>query len=199
MTVFDALALMAAGAFAGSLSFAAWLARLAGADVFDVGSRSMGAMNVFRNISKPLGVAVLLLDASKGALAILLAAGMAVTAGLPETQALWWAAAGVPLGHGWSPFVRMRGGRGLAPAWGALTAIAWPLGVAAMTALVAWILILRQPTWGLWVFLLTFPVLTAGVMLQLGASGPALWTALAASTLMACTVAWKSRGGLGRY
>ncbi len=199
MTAFDALALAAAGATAGSLPFGAWLARLAGVSVFEVGSRSMGAMNVFRNVSKPLGVAVLLLDVGKGALAVIIAAAMAAAAGLPETEALWWAAAGVPLGHGWSPFVRMQGGKGLAPAWGALTAIAWPLGAAGLAALIAWMLLLRNPTAGLWSFLLTFPALTAGVMLQLGAPAQTLWTTLAASMLMAGTVGWKSRRGLGRY
>jgi glycerol-3-phosphate acyltransferase PlsY len=199
VTPFDALALMAAGAAAGSLPFGALLTRLVGRDVFTVGSKSMGAMNIYRNVSRPLGVAVLLLDAGKGALAVVLAGVMAAAGGLPGPEAAWWAAAGVPLGHGWSPWVGMRGGKGLAPAWGALTTMAWPLGLAGLAALIGWLLLLRDPTWGLRAFLLTFAPLTAAVTFRLTADASLAVTAFATSLLMAIAVAVKSRSGLGSY
>jgi glycerol-3-phosphate acyltransferase PlsY len=70
-----ALGLTAAlGYLLGSIPFGLVLTRLSGyGDVRAIGSGNIGATNVLRTGSKPLALAVLLLDAGKGALAVLIA------------------------------------------------------------------------------------------------------------------------------
>ena len=69
------LALMAVGGYLlGSIPFGVILTRLGGAgDVRSIGSGNIGATNVLRTGRKDLAIATLLLDAGKGAAALLLA------------------------------------------------------------------------------------------------------------------------------
>ena len=120
----------------GSLPFAYWLGRLRGVDIRQVGTCNPGAANLFREVSKPLGVATFLLDAAKGGSAVV--AGIAL--GLPAGGELLPGAAAV-VGH-WHPaFLRFRGGEGLATAIGVglgalpmASAVGLAAGVAATAA-----------------------------------------------------------------
>lgn len=114
------LAALGTGYLVGSLPFAAWLARLRGATIFDVGSGNMGAMNTARNLGFGTGAAVLLLDVGKGALATVAGQVLAAAAGAGP-PALWpplAAGLGAILGHAFSLFAGFRGGKGLAAAMG---------------------------------------------------------------------------------
>ena len=110
----------------GSVPFGLLLTRLAGAgDLRQVGSGNIGATNVLRTGRKGLAALTLLLDAGKGAAAVAIAGhwfgpSMAV-----------FAALGVVVGHIAPVWLRFRGGRGVATAFGVLFVFAWPVGIAA--------------------------------------------------------------------
>lgn len=113
------------GYLAGSVPFGWLLTRAAGlGDIRAVGSGNIGATNVLRTGRKDVAAATLLLDAGKGAAAVLLAAGWAgPMAGLV-------AGAFAVLGHCTSVWMGGQGGKGVATGLGVLGAVAWPVGVA---------------------------------------------------------------------
>jgi glycerol-3-phosphate acyltransferase PlsY len=86
-------------------------------DIRQLGDGNMGAQNVFRQLGAKTGVVVGLIDAAKGALAILIAQ----LASLPQIAILLAGVAAV-VGHNWPVFLRFRGGRGEATTIGVLLA-----------------------------------------------------------------------------
>lgn len=114
------------GLLLGSIPFGLILTRAAGlGDIRRIGSGNIGATNVLRTGRKGLAAATLLLDAGKGAAAVLLA------------EALWggaWAGpvAGLAaaLGHMFPPWLGFRGGKGVATGLGVLLAAAPAAGLA---------------------------------------------------------------------
>jgi len=84
-------------------------------DIRRVGDGNMGAQNAFRQLGAGVGIAVGIVDAGKGALAILIAQA----ANLPQIAVLLAGAAAV-IGHNWPVFLRFRGGRGEATTIGVL-------------------------------------------------------------------------------
>lgn len=128
-----AIALVAAAAL-GSVPSGWLLARRAvGEDLRRTGSGSTGATNAFRRAGAGWGLATLLADAGKGALAV----GIAKALDGPP----WTPAAAIVVAvaaHAWNPWLRMRGGRGVAPAAGGMALLApWPTAAAAAVFLVA--------------------------------------------------------------
>ena len=118
------LAALAGGYLLGSLPFGVIVTRLAGlGDLRTLGSGNIGTTNVLRTGRKDLAAATLLLDAGKGAAAVLLA-------GLygPDTALL--AALGAVLGHLFPVWLKFRGGKGVATTFGVFLALAWPVGLA---------------------------------------------------------------------
>ncbi|BBK41963.1 glycerol-3-phosphate acyltransferase [Allostella vacuolata] len=113
----------AGGLVLGSIPFGLLLTRAAGlGDVRAIGSGSIGATNVLRTGRKDLAFATLLLDAGKGALAVVLAAPHG-----PLAAALAGGAAVV--GHMFTPWLGFRGGKGVATSLGVCLAMAWPLAL----------------------------------------------------------------------
>ena len=119
------LAAFAGGYLLGSIPFGLVLTRLAGlGDIRKVGSGNIGATNVLRTGRKGLAAATLILDAVKGAVAVLIAQrwgpDMALMAGY-----------GAVAGHLFPVWLGFKGGKGVATTLGVLIAIAWPVGLAA--------------------------------------------------------------------
>jgi glycerol-3-phosphate acyltransferase PlsY len=114
------------GYLAGSLPWGLWLGRaMRGVDVRTLGSKNLGATNVYRSLGPAVGVPVLLLDVAKGALPTWLVPGMSATAAFPgglEWCRLSVAAAAV-LGHMFTVFAGFRGGKGVATTVGVLLAL----------------------------------------------------------------------------
>ena len=165
----DLIAAFAAGYFLGGIPSAAWIARLAGRDIFRVGSGNMGSMNTARNVGPLAGVAVFVLDVGKGAAAVVTGLWMGDVGSLAEPLAPALAAAvGVVVGHGWSPYARFRGGKGLAAAFGATLPIVPLGGLAAFTLLVALILITRRSEASALIALVALPFLTGTVVVRQG-------------------------------
>lgn len=167
----DLIAAFAAGYFIGGIPAAAWISRLAGRDIFTVGSGNMGSMNTARNVGPVAGIAVFVADVGKGALSVSLGLWMAGVAGWPGPLPLALAGAiGAVAGHGWSPYARFRGGKGLAAAFGATLPIVPLGGLVSLGLLVALILITRRSELSAILALLAFPVVTGTAMARAGGS-----------------------------
>jgi acyl phosphate:glycerol-3-phosphate acyltransferase len=101
----------------GSVNPAAIFARLRGTDLREVGSGNPGATNAGRAFGWRVGVLVALLDMLKGFLPVVAFEAL----GLPEAGLVAGVAA--VLGHVTSPFLRGRGGKGVATSLGAILAV----------------------------------------------------------------------------
>jgi glycerol-3-phosphate acyltransferase PlsY len=122
-TLYIALAIICAYLI-GSFPSAYIVARLRkGIDIREVGSRNMGAMNVFYKIGFWSGLLVLAMDIGKGAGAVALARWL----GVPMI-AQFFAGAAVVVGHGFPVFLKFRGGKGGATVIGIL-AFLMPWGI----------------------------------------------------------------------
>lgn len=111
----------------GSIPFGLLLTRLAGlGDVRDIGSGNIGATNVLRTGRKGLAAATLILDAAKGAAAVLLAD--MIWPGMNQLPPLAGLAAF--LGHLFPVWLRFRGGKGVATMFGVVAALLWPAALA---------------------------------------------------------------------
>lgn len=131
----------ALGYLLGSVPFAFLMARLKGVDIRSVGSGNVGATNVFRSVSKTLGVLTFVADALKG---FIPAWVFPIFARRWWPDAQWGVAAGLlwgfaaVIGHTWPIFLKFKGGKGVATSAGVLLGVA-PL---AMTAgLVTWVVL----------------------------------------------------------
>ena len=100
----------------GSFPPAYVIARLRkGIDIRQIGSRNMGAMNVFYSVGFAEGLLALALDIGKGAAAIALVRWL----GVPVIMELM-AGVVVVIGHSFPVFLKFRGGRGGATCIGIL-------------------------------------------------------------------------------
>ena len=135
-TLFEPLAAIVLGYALGAIPFGLLLTRFAGlGDIRAIGSGTIGATNVLRTGNKGLAAATLLLDAAKGAAAIIL-----VRALWPDVPGLaGLAAISAFLGHLYPVWLRFRGGKGVATLIGVVAALFWP---AALISAVVWILAL---------------------------------------------------------
>ncbi|MBF9057567.1 glycerol-3-phosphate 1-O-acyltransferase PlsY [Rhodobacterales bacterium HKCCSP123] len=110
----------------GSVPFGIVMARLFGlGDLRKIGSGNIGATNVLRTGNKLAAFLTLVLDAGKGAIAVLAARAIL---GEDAAQLAGFFAF---LGHCYPVFLRFRGGKGVATFLGTLIALAWPVGLAA--------------------------------------------------------------------
>jgi glycerol-3-phosphate acyltransferase PlsY len=110
-------------------------------DIRSVGSGNIGATNVLRTGSKPLGGATFLLDMLKGSFAVWLGSVLAPVLGtsLASPDAMALAALFVILGHMFPVWLRFHGGKGVATGFGAfLVAAPW----AALAAISVFFLVL---------------------------------------------------------
>jgi glycerol-3-phosphate acyltransferase PlsY len=123
------------GYLLGAIPFGLLLTRAAGlGDIRQIGSGNIGATNVLRTGRRGLAAATVLLDGLKGTVAVLVAAALA------GREAALWAGFGAVVGHLFPIWLRFKGGKGVATAYGVLFAAAWPIGLAAGAI---WLLVAR--------------------------------------------------------
>jgi len=132
----------AASYLLGAIPFGLLLSRLKGMDIRTVGSGNIGATNVFRAVSKPLGILTFILDMLKGWVPAwlfpLLAQRMASHATGPSPDLAALCACLAIAGHNWPLYLRFKGGKGVATSAGAVLGLA-PLAVA--IGLSVWVLV----------------------------------------------------------
>ena len=100
-------------------------------DLRQIGSGNIGATNVLRTGNRPAAAATLILDAGKGAVAVLIARAVL---GEDAAQIAGLAAF---LGHLFPVWLGFRGGKGVATFLGTLLALAFPVGLAACASWLA--------------------------------------------------------------
>jgi acyl phosphate:glycerol-3-phosphate acyltransferase len=159
------------GYLVGSVSPATLVASRRGVDLRGVGSGNPGATNVSRALGRRAGAAVALADVAKG---LLPAAGF----GAADHRAGLVAGVAAVLGHVTSPFLRGRGGRGVATAAGAVLG-SHPLW--APVVLGTWVLVVLLSRW---VALASISAAVAVLVVAVVAREDVLWAAALAAVVL---------------
>jgi len=140
----------------GSVSFSYLFGKwLKGIDIRNYGSGNAGATNTLRVLGKGPAIAVLLLDALKGAVSVWIA---------------WWIAPASPyaaafaglaaiIGHNWPIYFGFRGGKGIATTIGVMFSLAWIPALIAGVVAIAAIALTRFVSLGSLLFALLLPIL----------------------------------------
>jgi glycerol-3-phosphate acyltransferase PlsY len=137
-------AVIAASYLVGGIPFGVIVAKVTGGpDPRTIGSGRTGGANTMRALGPRLALVAGLLDMLKGTAAVLLA--RALGAGV-EVEVL--AAMAAVIGHSRSPFLGFGGGRGVAPAFGALLAFAPLVALAVIPVFAGVIAITRYSSLG---------------------------------------------------
>jgi len=127
-----------AGYLLGSIPFGYLLVRFfRKSDIRETGSGNIGATNVIRSGAKWLGIATLLLDAGKGAAAVLIGSALARHALAPPAVVINASAvAGLAaiVGHIFPVWLRFKGGKGVATGLGVFLALS-PIATLASLAI----------------------------------------------------------------
>ena len=111
--------LWAVGAYlVGSIPFGFLVGKLRGKDIRTLGSKNIGATNVYRTVGKPWGVLAFACDFLKGFLPTLAAQKFGNADWLPLMVGILTVA-----GHMWTCFMKFKGGKGIATGFGMLVAL----------------------------------------------------------------------------
>jgi glycerol-3-phosphate acyltransferase PlsY len=136
------LAVLLVGSYLlGSIPFGYLAGRLVGIDIRQTGSGNVGATNVVRVLGKRYGYPVFVLDVLKGFAAVkismLMAPGRPPEWNSPEIFGILAAMSSV-LGHLYPPWLKFKGGKGVATSAGALLALT---PVATVIGVAIWIIV----------------------------------------------------------
>ncbi len=203
-------ALPVAAYLVGSFPTAHLLARSRGVDLGAVGSKNYGATNLGRTLGRSWGILCFAIDATKGALPVVLGGWLLGALGAPSggvtTATAWcWLATALAaiLGHTLSPWIGFKGGKGVATGFGALVAM-WPvLTLPAGLAILLWAAILavsRIISLASMVAAISIPcsVLVAALAANGLAGVRAAVPFLVATGVIAAFVVWKHRSNIAR-
>jgi glycerol-3-phosphate acyltransferase PlsY len=176
----------------GSIPFGLLVGRFAyKSDIRTAGSGNIGAANALRTYGRAGGAAVLLLDALKGAAAVLLArAATAGDAGADVAAFAAFAGCIAVAGHCYSIFLGFKGGKGVATWLGVVTTLAWPL---ALVFVGVWLILVLPTRWASLGSLSATVVSAGGIWFVTHDAGATAW-ALAAAAL----IVLKHRENIGR-
>ena len=149
----------------GSIPFGYLLVRVfRKQDIRSVGSGNIGATNVLRSGAKGLGIATLVLDCLKGAIAVLLAFQVARHGGLSRPSAFDLASAAAlaaVLGHVFPIWLAFRGGKGVATALGVFLVLSPPVVGCAVVLFLLVLLLTRYVSLASIVAAAAVPILAA--------------------------------------
>ena len=186
-----------AGAYlVGAIPFGLLIGRLNGVDVRTVGSKNIGATNVFRSVGKGWGVLVFLLDAAKGLVPALVfpmlgKSALSACPGLECNLGLLCGVAAI-LGHNFPVYLKFKGGKGVATSAGVLLGVA-PAAVG--IGFLGWIVLFVTTRYVSVASIgATLAVVTAGWFLY-RAQG---WVLPVVLTLLGALVIWRHRSNIQR-
>lgn len=122
----------------GSLNFAIVYSKLRGDDIRKYGSGNAGTTNVLRTYGKGPAALVLILDISKGVIAVLISR-LIFDNGIYDCAA----ALGAVLGHNFPLYYGFKGGKGVATSLAVLIALDWMVALIALATFIIVALITR--------------------------------------------------------
>ena len=168
----------------GSIPFAFLAGKARGIDLRTVGSGNLGAANVFRNLGRSWGIAVMAADIGKGVLAVVIAKAI--------TDDPWPAiAAGAAMaGHVFPVWLRFKGGKGVAVGGGALIGL---VPVAAAISLAIWLVVLLATRYS---SLASITAAIAAPILTIALDEP--WSSVIFTLLASIAVLVLHRGNIAR-
>jgi len=168
----------------GSIPFGLILTKARGhGDIRALGSGNIGATNVLRTGDKWLAAATLLCDIAKGFAPVVIAERFgAEMAGVAAIAAV--------LGHIFPVWLGFKGGKGVATAFGALIAYAWPVAAAAVATWLIVAIVFRYSS-------LAAVIATALTPLYTWCFAPNLGTILVV-LVIALVVVWRHSGNIAR-
>ena len=158
-----------------------------GVNLFEHGSKNVGATNALRVLGKKAGTCVLIVDASKGALPVL------VVNYVLTLDYQWSLAVGIfaIFGHTFSPFIKFKGGKGVATSAGTFLALV-PLAFGvSFTTFVGIVILTKFVSLGSILAAIILPIACA----FLYPAKPALWQAC---TVLAIFITFKHRSNIRR-
>ena len=172
------------GYLLGSVPYGLLLTRAAGlGDVRKIGSGNIGATNVLRTGNKALAAATLVLDAGKGAVALVIARWMwGEEAGLVAGVAAM-------VGHAFPVWLGFRGGKGVATGAGVMLAASWWLGLAVLA---------------IWLVMVAITRMSSASALTVCAVAPVLalifgtWPLALATLALAALITWRHKANIAR-
>lgn len=145
----------------GSISPSILLAKSKGIDIRQEGSGNAGTTNTLRVLGKKAAVITLVLDILKGVVAVLLGTYVMSNFGaFAAAQTSYLCAVGVTIGHIYPLYFKFKGGKGIATAFGALTAMNPLLGLSALGVVALGTLISRRMSVGSLLGAMALPFLT---------------------------------------
>ncbi|MGQ9732161.1 MAG: glycerol-3-phosphate 1-O-acyltransferase PlsY, partial [Candidatus Zipacnadales bacterium] len=160
----------------GGVPVGVLLARSRRIDLRKVGSGNIGATNVFRALGIKMGVLSFLLDTLKGFLPVMVAGRL-----IGLTDWVWGACAvATVIGHCFSPYLGLTGGKGVATSLGIALALFWPSGVIPFALWIVLLALTRYVSFASIVGLTAAPIVGA----ILGASD-AVMVAMGCATILA--------------
>ena len=172
------------GYMLGSIPYGMVIARVMGlGNLRDIGSGNIGATNVLRTGNKGAAALTLILDAAKGAFAVVLARMMA------GDDAAQVAGLFAMLGHCFPVWLGFKGGKGVATFLGVLGALAWPVGLACCAVWALAFAITRMSSMG------ALAAAAASVFLIVGL-GVAQFLIL--GLILTCLIFWRHRENIAR-
>ena len=147
----------------GSIPTSYLMGRFKGIDVRKKGSGNVGATNVLRTVGKLPALIVLIVDILKGVLAVTLIASFFYNQDMPVNFNVLRALLGISVivGHNWSVFLKLKGGKGVATSCGVLLVL---LPEAAAIAILVFLLVLaitKYVSLGSILLSITVPVVAA--------------------------------------
>jgi glycerol-3-phosphate acyltransferase PlsY len=162
-------------------------------DIRSLGSGNTGATNVLRVFGTAPGLAVLALDALKGAAGVWLAMQFAPASwGVAGPDWLGVAGAFAAIGgHSFSPFIGFSGGKGVATAAGAITMLAPRVAAVLVVVFIVVVALGRMVSLGSVVIAVLFPVVSW--IAYPGRTALVLFAVIAAALVI-----WRHRANLGR-
>jgi glycerol-3-phosphate acyltransferase PlsY len=182
----------------GSIPFGYLAGRIAGIDIRTAGSGNIGATNVVRVLGKRYGYPVFLLDFLKGLGAVKISIAIAKSLRPEWGSAEMFgvvAAVSAVIGHAFPPWLKFRGGKGVATSAGALFAL---MPLATLIGIAIWVLVFwltRYVSLASVATAVALP-LVISIMTRVNQSqGKALFYS---SLAIAAVVIWRHRSNLSR-
>lgn len=182
----------------GSIPFGYLAGRLGGIDIRQAGSGNLGATNVVRVLGKRYGYPVFALDVLKGfgavKISMLMAPGKPADWNSPEIFGILAAMSSV-LGHLYPPWLKFKGGKGVATSAGALLALT---PVATVICAVVWIIVFGLTRYVSLASVTAAVVLPIVILVVNWKDRNRVEPLICSSAVVAAVITWRHRSNLSR-